>query len=95
MWRRRGITAIGPDKVRPTESQIRHGLIVIPSSFLAANLNKLTWNGFSVDFLGQQLESRHIDQDNRIRLPLKEHIKFGDTLQLTIESGNRLRITKV
>ena len=36
---------------------------------------------------------KHLDQDNRLRLPLKDAMKSGETLKLTIQDGS-LNISK-
>lgn len=82
---RRG-TAVAKDRVRPTPKQIQNGLIVVPSVFKDDHKN-VNWRGFEVVFLGQPLGRKWLDQDNRLRLPLKTAIKDGDDLQLTLRDG--------
>jgi len=85
-------TAVGSDGVRPTDAQIRVGVIVVPQHFIRAHRN-VAWHSFRVVFLGRDMGYKHLDQDNRLRLPLKDAMKSGETLKLTIQDGS-LNISK-
>lgn len=82
-------------RVRPTASQIRSNIIVVPKAFINRHRQKLRWfHAFTVDVLGNLVDHRKRDLENRIGgLRLRDNIRFGDTLQLGIVDGT-LVITK-
>jgi hypothetical protein len=73
---KRPATAVAVDAVRPTTKQIEVGVLVIPKAFIDAN-KTMTWRAFQVRFMGEAVGVKHIDQDNRLRVPLKRAIKTG------------------
>lgn len=81
-------TALGADGVRPTVSQIEHGLIVVPKPFIDAHRNMPWKTSFRVIFLGKDLGTKRTDQDNRLRLPLKGVLKPGEALRLIVRAGS-------
>lgn len=86
-------TALSTSRVRPTSYQIDAGLVVVPSEFVKLNRGQINWTAFTAVFFGERL-LRKIDQDNRIRLPLKGRISAGDVFELSI-FGGELVITKL
>ncbi len=85
---RRVPTAIALNKVRPTDNQIAHNVIVVPKPFIDSTPSQITWqHSFEVEFMGKSLGKRNIDKDNRLRLPLKDALSTGDVVTLTVRGG--------
>lgn len=82
-------TAIKVDLVRPTESQIQHGVLVIPKPFIDQH-RTVSWHSFRARLNGESLGVKKIDQDNRMRLPLKTILRYGDALQLSVHNEELL-----
>jgi hypothetical protein len=83
---KRPATAVAVDAVRPTTKQIEVGVLVIPKAFIDAN-KTMTWRAFQVRFMGEAVGVKHIDQDNRLRVPLKRAIKTGEVVRLSVDNG--------
>lgn len=79
-------TAVGLDRVRPTSNQISHGVIVVPKVFIEASRG-IIWHSFRAFFLGDDVGIKRLDQDNRLRLPLRGVLKAGDVLHLSVRDG--------
>lgn len=81
------LSAVGIDKVRPTDVQIRRGQLVVPQAFYRRFANDLDWrNRFSAIFSGRRFDDCRIDVDRRIKIPLREFIESGQVLVLSIEN---------
>lgn len=79
---------MGVDRVRPTDSQIQRGQLVVPQAFYRRFSAELPWReGFAVMLLGKRFDNCRIDFDRRIRLPLRDEILSGQVLRLQIRAG--------
>ena len=83
-----GKTALGDDRVKPTDYQIRSGHIVVPKGFYNRERSSLDWDrSFALVAFGERFESKRIDYDRRLNFRLRGKISSGEVLQLSINDG--------
>jgi hypothetical protein len=80
------------DKVQPTRAQIATNVIVLPKAFQDSHFDELNWRDFELDFFGAILSHKKLDSDRRFHAPIRDRVRPGDILKLSIANG-RLRIT--
>ncbi len=78
-------TGLRPDQLVPTERQIAENIIVIPKAFL--DQAKLNHHGFKAIVLGDAIENRKVDSENRVSLPIRNRVTVGERLRLRVQDG--------
>lgn len=78
-------------EIRPTNSQIAGGYLVIPQKFIVANDHAIKWHGFTALAFGEAIGDRSLDQCNRLRVKTKGRIEPGQAVSVCVE-GDRLKI---
>lgn len=75
--------------IRPTAAQIDKNIVGIPRPYIEETRNLIRWSsGFDVIVKGKRVANRHLDRENRVGgLPLRGHVRTGELLRLSIESG--------
>lgn len=85
MGRQRSMVA--PDKVRPTQHQIKENLLVVPRAFWEQHRSDVDWQNFTLVAFGVRREHRSLDRDHRIGVPLQGHVRAGDAVRLEATAG--------
>lgn len=78
---------VAPDKVRPTEHQIKENVIVVPRPFRDEYCLDLDWEDFTLEAFGTLREHRSLDVDRRVGVPMQGHVRCGDVLRLEVLDG--------
>ena len=80
--RRRGLS---PDQIIPTEKQIAENIVVIPKAFL--DRVKIDRYRFRAIVLGNIVENRRLDSENRVSVPIRNSVAVGKRLRLSVRDG--------